>query len=107
MLTKAEDGRHALTLLRAITEGCIAEWKHLDDDDARGSLFFSDLTAVLAEALLCADLNYLYLAEAEGQLELYNIMLVHLGRIQEAMDYGLNYVSTPMEALAIAQALYG
>ena len=190
MLIKAEDGRHALTLLRAITEGCIAEWKHLDDDDAQGSLFFSDLTAALAEALLCADLNYqerewwanqlkswrkklgdyviddsfemavaaavqgwdypplvrvlqgtitdkgawddeapdyadeltlarlnvlkcrgrwqeyLYLAQAVGQLELYNIMLVHLGRIQEAMDYGLNYVSTPMEALAIAQALY-
>lgn len=190
MLIKAEDGRHALTLLRAITEGCIAEWKHLDDDDAQGSQFFSDLTAALAEALLCADLNYqerewwanqlkswrkklgdyviddcfemaiaaavqgwdypplvrvlqgtitekgawddeapdyaddltqarlnilerrgrwqeyLYLAEAEGQLELYNIMLVRLGRIQEAMDYGLNYVSTPLEALAIAQALY-
>lgn len=50
--------------------------------------------------------EYLYLAQAEGQLELYNIMLVHLGRIQEAMDYGLNYVSTPPEALAIAQALY-
>jgi uncharacterized Zn finger protein len=189
-LIKAEDGRNALTLLRAIIEGCVAEWKHLDDFDCQASQFFSDLTAALAEALLCADLNYqerewwanqlkswrkklgdsviddsfemaiaavvqgwdypplvrvlqgtitdkgawddeapdyadeltlarlnvlkrrgrwqeyLYLAQAEGQLELYNIMLVHLGRIQEAMDYGLNYVSTPPEALAIAQALY-
>jgi uncharacterized Zn finger protein len=189
-LIKAEDGRQALTLLRAIIEGCVAEWKHLDDFDCQASQFFSDLTAALAEALLCADLNYqerewwadqlkswrkklgdyvigdsfemtvaavvqgwdypplvrvlqgtitdkgawddeapdyadelalarlnvlkrrgrwqeyLYLAQAEGQLELYNIMLVHLGRIQEVMDYGLNYVSTPLEALAIAQALY-
>ena len=50
--------------------------------------------------------EYLYLAQAEGQLELYNIMLIHLGRIQETMDYGLNYVSSPPEALAIARALY-
>src|SRR5207302_773147 len=57
-LIKAEDGRHALTLLRAITEGCVAEWKHLDDDDCQGSQFFSDLTAALAEALFCANLNY-------------------------------------------------
>jgi uncharacterized Zn finger protein len=189
-LIKAEDGRHALTLLRAITEGCVAGWKHLDDFDRQASQFFSDLTAVLAEALLCADLTfqerewwtnqlkswrkklgdsvidesfemavatavqgwdypplmrvlqgnitdkgawddeapdyadelalarlnvlkrrgrwqeYLYLAEAEGQLELYNIMLIHLGRIQEAMDYGLNDVHSPSEALALAQALY-
>jgi uncharacterized Zn finger protein len=189
-LIKAENGRCALTLLRAILEGCVAEWKHLDDFDRQASQFFSDLTAALAEALLCADLTsqerewwanqlkswrkklgdfvidesfemaiaaavqgwnypplvrvlqgnitdkgawddeapdyadelalarlnvlkrrgrwqeYLYLAQAEGQLELYNIMLIHLGRIQQAMDYGLNSVHSPSEALALAQALY-
>ncbi len=190
-LIKAEDGSRALTLLQAIIEGCIVEWKHLDDFDCQASQFFSDFTAALAEALLSVDLNpqerewwanqlkswrkklgdavidnscfemaitaavqgwdypplvrvlqgnitdkgawddeapdyadelalarlnilkrhgrwqeYLYLAQAEGQLELYNIMLIDLGRVQEAMDYGLNYVSTPSEVLALAQALY-
>ena len=189
-LIKAEDGHCALTLLRAIIEGCVAEWKYLDDFDRQASQFFSDLTAALAEALLCADLTvqerewwvnqlkswrkklgdyviddsfemaiaaavqgwdypplvrvlqgnitdkgawddeapdyadelalarlnvlkrrghwqeYLYLAQAEGQLELYHIMLVDVGRIQEVMDYGLNYVHSPSEALALAQALY-
>src|SRR5437660_3460151 len=57
-LIKAEDGRNALTLLRAIIEGCVAEWKLLDDFDCQASQFFSNLTAALAEALLCADLNY-------------------------------------------------
>jgi len=49
--------------------------------------------------------EYLYLAEAEGQTERYVIMLVHLGRVQEAVDYGLQYLGTTEEALALAKAL--
>jgi uncharacterized Zn finger protein len=49
--------------------------------------------------------EYLYLAEAEGQTERYMTMLVHLGRVQEAVDYGLQYLGTTEEALALAKAL--
>ena len=49
--------------------------------------------------------EYLYLAEAEGQYERYVTMLVRLGRYQEAVEYGLNYLSKTDEALALAKAL--
>lgn len=49
--------------------------------------------------------EYLYLAEAEGQTERYVTMLVQLGRVQEAVEYGLEYLATTDEALALAQAL--
>ena len=68
-----------------------------------------------ADALAIARLNvlerqgrfqeYLYLAEAEGQTERYVTMLVRLGRVQEAVDYGLQYLGTTEEALALAKAL--
>lgn len=70
---------------------------------------------VYADALAMARLNvlerqgrsqeYLYLAEAEGQTERYVTMLVRLGRVQEAVDYGLQYLGTTSEALALAKAL--
>jgi uncharacterized Zn finger protein len=49
--------------------------------------------------------EYLYLAEAEGHTEEYITMLVRLGRVQEAFDYGLQYLGTTQEALALADAL--
>jgi uncharacterized Zn finger protein len=49
--------------------------------------------------------EYLNLAEAEGQTARYATMLVKLDRSQEAVDYGLQYLSTTDEALALAQAL--
>ena len=49
--------------------------------------------------------EYLYLAEAEGHTEEYITMLVRLGRVQEAFDYGLQYLGTTQEALALANAL--
>jgi uncharacterized Zn finger protein len=49
--------------------------------------------------------EYLYLAEAEGQIERYLTMLVRLGRVQEAVDYGLQVVGTTEEALTLAKAL--
>lgn len=75
------------------------------EDEAPGS----------ADALAIARLNvlerqgrsqeYLYLAEAEGQTERYVTMLVRLGRVPEAVDYGLQYLGTTEEALALAKAL--
>jgi uncharacterized Zn finger protein len=50
--------------------------------------------------------EYLYLAEAEGQMERYLTMLAQLGRIQEAVDNGLKYIESPDEALSLAQALH-
>jgi uncharacterized Zn finger protein len=49
--------------------------------------------------------EYLYLAEAEGQTDLYLIMLVKLGRAQEAVAYAMQYMTTTDEALALARAL--
>ena len=49
--------------------------------------------------------EYLYLAEAEGHTEEYVTMLVYLGRVEEAVSYGLKYLATTDEALALAKAL--
>jgi uncharacterized Zn finger protein len=49
--------------------------------------------------------EYLYLAEAEGQLDLYVLMLARLGRVQEAVDEGLRYMDTPGQVLALAKVL--
>ena len=50
--------------------------------------------------------EYLYLAEAEGHTEEYVTMLVRLGRVEEAISYGRQYLAMPDEALALAKALY-
>ena len=50
--------------------------------------------------------EYLYLAEAEGHTQEYVTMLVRLGRVEEAISYGLKYLATTEEALALAKALY-
>jgi uncharacterized Zn finger protein len=49
--------------------------------------------------------EYLNLAEAEGQAARYVTMLVKLGRGQEAVAYGLKYLTMADDALALAQAL--
>ena len=68
-----------------------------------------------ADSLAVARLNvlerqgrtdeYLHLAEAEGQTTLYVTMLVKLERGQEAVAYGLKYLTTTDQALALAQVL--
>jgi uncharacterized Zn finger protein len=50
--------------------------------------------------------EYLYLAEAEGQLDRYVVMLARLGRTEEAVDEGLKYLTTPSEALETAKVLH-
>jgi len=49
--------------------------------------------------------EYLFLAEAEGQVELSLAMLVRLGRVQEAVEKGLKFLRTPDQALALATVL--
>jgi uncharacterized Zn finger protein len=51
--------------------------------------------------------EYLHLAEAESRTERYVTMLVRLGRIPEAVEYGLQYLDTRTEYLALARALEG
>ncbi|HZA23260.1 MAG TPA: SWIM zinc finger family protein, partial [Dehalococcoidia bacterium] len=49
--------------------------------------------------------EYLYLAQAEGQREQCVTMLVKLGRVPEAVEYGLNHLVAAEETLVLAQAL--
>jgi uncharacterized Zn finger protein len=49
--------------------------------------------------------EYLHLAQAEGQLDLYILMLARLGRVQAAVDEGLQYLNQPSEFLALARVL--
>lgn len=50
--------------------------------------------------------EYLNLAAAAGRRTAYGQMLLRLGRVAEAVEYG-STLTTPAEALALAQALYG
>src|SRR3989440_545181 len=112
-LIKADDGRQALKVLEAITEEYLGEWENLDDSDGEASGFFSDLGPAWTEAVLSADLTREEregwadrFSAWQGELEEYVTMLVRLGRVEEAIYYGLKYLATTEEALALAKALY-
>ncbi|MGD2179071.1 MAG: SWIM zinc finger family protein [Anaerolineae bacterium] len=49
--------------------------------------------------------EYLYLAEAEGQMEPYVTMLARLGRVEEAVDEGLKVLYEPGQLLSLAKVL--
>ena len=49
--------------------------------------------------------EYLRLAEAAGETTSHAVMLARLGRTQEAVEYGLERLRSPQEALAVAEAL--
>jgi uncharacterized Zn finger protein len=49
--------------------------------------------------------EYLYLAEAEGQMEQYVLMLARLGRVQQAVDEGLRALYEPEQFLSLAKVL--
>lgn len=57
VLIEAKDGRNALTLLEAITEGYMADWEILDGSSGETGEFFYDLTAAWEDAFLCANLS--------------------------------------------------
>lgn len=69
--------------------------------------FADDLAAARLEVLERQERyqEYLYLAEAEGQMEQYVTMLARLGRVQKAVDEGLQYLSAPAEVLTLAKVL--
>jgi uncharacterized Zn finger protein len=50
--------------------------------------------------------EYLNLAKAEGQTQPYVTMLVRQGQITEAIDYGLQHLTTAEDAFALAQELF-
>ena len=49
--------------------------------------------------------EYLHLAQAEGQIESYVLMLARLGQVREAANEGLQYLYEPDQFLALAVAL--
>ncbi len=49
--------------------------------------------------------EYLRLAEHAGEVSRRAVMLVRVGRTEEAVEYGLGCLSAPEEALAVAEAL--
>jgi uncharacterized Zn finger protein len=49
--------------------------------------------------------EYLHLSEAAGETVAHAIMLIRLGRTEEAVEYCLKRLAVPEEALAVAEAL--
>jgi uncharacterized Zn finger protein len=50
--------------------------------------------------------EYLYLAKAERQFTAYMLMLVRVGRIDEALTYGLNNLQTADQAFTLVKVLH-
>ena len=91
--------------LQRVLEGKITKLGAWEDE----APWFADDLAVARLNVLARQgrfQEYLYLAEAEGQMDLYLIMLARLGRIQEAVDNGIQYIEDAGEALSLAQALH-
>lgn len=91
-------------LLRVL-QGEITELGAWEDEETP---YYADTLAVARLNVLEREerfQEYLYLAEAEGQMGLYLLMLVRLGRTAEAVADGWQYLSLAEEALALAQAL--
>ena len=49
--------------------------------------------------------EFLYLAEAEGQMARYVLMLARLGRVPEAVDEGMRHLYDPSQLLELAKTL--
>src|SRR5262249_31414269 len=49
--------------------------------------------------------EYLHLAQAEGQIERYVVMLAKMGRAQEAVAEGIEYLKNPNDILEVAKML--
>ena len=100
----ARQGWDAPALRRVLEEGIITPqgvWERdppwYADDLARARLNVLERQQRYAE--------YLRLARAEGQRQQYLTMLVHLGRIDEAVTEGIQQLTSAKETLALARAL--
>jgi uncharacterized Zn finger protein len=103
-IAAAEQGWDYPPLLKVIRDGQITDqgaWP------GEAPWYADDLTLARLKVLerQGRTTEYLYLAEAEGQTALHLIMLVKLGRVQEAVDYALQYLATADDALALAKTL--
>ncbi|MDQ2997914.1 MAG: SWIM zinc finger family protein, partial [Chloroflexota bacterium] len=49
--------------------------------------------------------EYVYLAKAEGQLELYVVMLATMGQARAALDESIKYLTRPQDLFAVAKEL--
>jgi uncharacterized Zn finger protein len=69
--------------------------------------FADDLASIRLEILQRQgrDLEYLYLAEAEGKTEQYLIMLAQLGRVEEVMTVATTQMYTVDQAFSLAKTL--
>lgn len=90
--------------LQAVLEGHITEQGAWEDE---APWYADDLALARLNVLerQGKTTEYLYLARAEGQTALYLTKLVKLGRVQEAVEYAMQYMANIDEALALAQAL--
>jgi len=93
-----------------VLQGTIPEKGAWDDEtwDDEAREYADDLTKARLNVLERRGhwQEYLYLAQAEDQVQAYATMLVRLGRIQEAVTYGLTNLRTTEVALALAKALF-
>ena len=102
-IAAAEEGWHSWSLQRVL-KGDVIEEGILPDD-----------APYPVEILITARLNvlerqgrfqeYVHLAKAGGQSELYVRMLVRLGRTREAVEFGLQNLLTTDEALTLVRIL--
>jgi uncharacterized Zn finger protein len=97
----AEQGWDDPQIQRAL-RGEIERGEYREDD------LEEDLLAARLQILERQGRNeeYLNLALAAGQLAQYAVMLVKLGRVEEATEVGLHSLATASEALGLAQALH-
>jgi uncharacterized Zn finger protein len=100
----AEQGWDYPPLVRAmageITE--LGAWEDEDVPSCADDLTLARLAVLERQGRLQ---EYLYLAEAEGQTGLHLTMLAKVGRVQEAIEEGLRYLSTTEDAFMLARAL--
>jgi uncharacterized Zn finger protein len=90
--------------LRKVLQGEITELGAWDDEAPN---FADNLARIRLKILERQEQyqEYLYFAEAEGQIDRYLQMLAKLGRSQEAIDLAEQEMSTAQEAWTLAQTL--
>jgi uncharacterized Zn finger protein len=102
-VTAAEQGWDYSPLLR-VFDGEITDKGAWEDESPH---YADDLALVRLRVLERQGRyqEYLYLAQAEGQIERYVVMLAKIGRTQEAVEEGIAYLVRPNDVLEVAKAL--
>lgn len=102
-LGAAEQGWEFPPLRRILEEGVTDR----EEPETEAALWDEELVRARLNVLerQGRPVEYLRLARAAEQAERYATMLVRLGRVEEAVEYGLERLATTGEALALAKAL--